>query len=1047
MSLAIRVVVGTDLVFLDLYQNEPVLMNISFSEIQNITSKNSAFSQSFQLPGTKVNNQVFDYYYDISSTPINFNPNNKFPAVMTWDGLEILDGNMRLESVIIDKDEIIYNVTFYNQIGDLAANIGDKFLNQVDTTSINHPFTEAVIYESQIDPNLFRLTGATSYSYQDGRTFWGLYNVGYEYSDSLSGAGLSQFYTNMTGIAGSPGITISAGQKRFKIVYADPNKEVLNVGDYIRLTDSGTSYYVEGTVLVVDREAITFNAEYGLGTGTYINWVVERILQNNVINKANTPLISFSPPLTTGATFDNSAAKPGYFDFSGTPIQDYYFKPSIQVKTLYELIVNQAGYEIESDFFNTSYFQRYYLPLKFEETIYPNAAITPCYSYVNTDVILSATPIDLKVLNPSSGVTCSSSVFTATTTQLLYPSTYVGTLTWQVSLEYEPLLSCTSPGIKPYFYLGYDDTVNPRQLINFQTNVCLSGSQTFNFTIQVPSSGIIEFKMVGWRTKFNTITITLLDAPKYLEYGQTFNYANEFPVDQYKQIDFITSINRYFNLLVIPSPDNPQKLIIEPMIDYIGKGQVLDWTTKVDFSSPISIQPTTSIINGTLKYNFLLDSDWVNQQFNISNNKIFGTYEFQLNQEYKESKIEFNTMFASPTDYEVPNTDLPAISVPSMFAVKTNTEKSDAFLTLNPYKAIPRIVFRGITLPNFNYEIGTYWYGSSNLTIIPFDRWQTINRFNTYPFSYNDFSHYLNYDASDTYQSNESVFPYQQDLYDIYYGDYISDLTSNENKIVSGKIYLTPWEISQLRFDEKILIQNNYFRINKISNYNLSEPSICDIELVKLTREYDPHPIMYYTFTSCNPLFESLFTNSDLMFNLYGYIGRYVRVYSESGTDYGCFQVNEDVYDPNRTYYHYWLGTGYTSEGVGIYDDCTCTGDTSMIIVQESPTPSPTPTNTPTPSITPTNTPTVTPTPSFTPTPSVTPPTVCFCYWILNETGGSLDYEYTPCGTGTPVTLSLGAGGSVRRCSSTAPFGAGLTITACSSTTFCSTDDDCAFCT
>jgi hypothetical protein len=312
----------------------------------------------------------------------------------------------------------------------------------------------------------------------------------------------------------------------------------------------------------------------------------------------------------------------------------------------------------------------------------------------------------------------------------------------------------------------------------------------------------------------------------------------------------------------------------------------------------------------------------------------------------------------------------------------------------------------------------------------------------------------LNYDASNTYESNESLFPTQQDLYDIYYEDYIQDLTSPENKIVSAKIYLTPWEISQLKFNEKILIQNNYFRINKISNYNLTEPSICDIELVKLTKEYTPHPKMYYTFVSCNPLFESLFTNSDLMFNLYAYIGRYVKVYSESGTDYGCFLVTKDVYQPFRNYEHYWLTTGYTIQGVAIYEDCACTGKTSMIIVQETPLPSPTPTpsitptNTTTPTITPTNTPTNTITPSNTPTPSVTPPATCSCYFFFNETGAPADVFYTGCGN-VPTVETIPAGAQRYRCikDGTTIFpDAGITVLPCLSPVGCNTNDDCTGC-
>lgn len=962
--------------YIELFGNESLSLDVSFAEIQDITKKNSAYTKEFNVPGTNQNNYIFNYFFDFNQVPLDWTPSKKFEAWILYNGYVILAGYVRLNYVTIVKEQKTYNITFYNGVGDVAANIGDKFMNQLDTTSINHPWSQDVITYSQLDPNLFRLTGATDYSYQNGKTFWGLYNIGYEYADSLSGAGLSQFYGGMEGFGP---ITISAGVKRFKAVYLDPNAVLLNVGDYIRLTATGTTNFIEGPIIEVDRENVSFNGEIGLGTGTYSNWTVERILPSGQeINRINTPLISFSPPLTTGDTEDNSGSKPGYFDFINTPVQDYYFKPSIQVKTLYELIFNQADYVIESNFFNTDYFQKYYLPLKFQEGIFPKGAVTPCYTYTNTNIVLSASPIDLKFLNPLSGVTCASDSFTANTTQLLYDGLNFGTMKWRVSMTYTPLLSCSLPGIKPYFYFGYDDLIGDRKIYNFKTNVCSSGSSTFDVVFDTSISGIIEFKLVGWRIRVDTITVELLEAPKILEVGTTFNYANEFPTDEFKQIDFITSINKLFNFIVVPSPNKQNTLIVEPIIDYIGKGEIIDWTEKIDFDSPINVSPTTNILNGTLKYNFLLDQDYYNQQFNISRNRIFGTYEVQLNQDYKEQKTEFNNIFGSPTDYPIPYTEIPIITAPSMYAVKTKQQNSQSFQRFEPYKVLPRIIFRGNVEPNENYRPGVYWYAENN----PLDRWQNLNRFNTYPFSYTGFSHFINYNAEDNYESDQYMPELQQDMYDVYYYDYVSDIVSPENKLISAKIYLTPWEISNLRFDEKIIVKNNYYRINKISNYNLSEPSLCDIELIKLTKSYTPHPVIYYRLVSCDPLMEVLYTNSDLNYNLYAYIGRYVNVYTESGSFVDCFEVQLDYPRYDVDYYHWFIGNGYASEGVGVYSDCACTERAPFIIVQEtypiptapSPdvTPTPTPTITPSP-VTPTPTPTITSTPTITPTETITP--------------------------------------------------------------------------
>ena len=226
-----------------------------------------------------------------------------------------------------------------------------------------------------------------------------------------------------------------------------------------------------------------------------------------------------------------------------------------------------------------------------------------------------------------------------------------------------------------------------------------------------------------------------------------------------------------------------------------------------------------------------------------------------------------------------------------------------------------------------------YWYMDSAQQ----DRFTNINRFTTYPFSYTGFSHYINFRGEDQSNITPAEFSFvADDLYNIYYQPYVEDLISEENKLYAAKIYLYPQDIQKLRWNEKILINNTYFRINKITNFNALEPAVCDIELVKLTKEYPSHPVLYYDLISCSTG-DTLHTNSDIMYNLYAYAGNYVKLYDESLSYLGCYGVTVVDEDPNVNYEKFWLGTAYTSNLVGVYSDCGCTGRTEFDIVQEEP--------------------------------------------------------------------------------------------------------------
>jgi len=915
--LQIRTTVNNENIFLDLYQNEPIVLSLSFAELQDITKKNSAFSKSFSLPGSKKNNETFNFFFDLNSVPTTFNPNDKFEASLLWDGMEILTGNIRLNGVSISNGEIIYQVTFYNQIGDLMSNIGDQFLVDLNLSGLSHPYSESVILESGLDPNLFPLTGGTNYSYQNGKTMWGLFNIGYEYSGST--------------------------------------------------------------------------------------------LRSDI-----TPLVQFSPTVS-GSSYTPTS---GNFDYSGTPVHDFYYKPAIQVKELYTQIVNQAGYQIESSFFDTSYFEKFYLPLKFvDETVYARNAIPACFSFTNQDLgqLDYYTPL---LPNPSSGQTCNSLNFPTTSTTFDIPSEFQGLYEFSFTFTVIPDQPCDYDlGISTNVQLFYNDTVQNIRLYN--NDICDGQPTTINLRtfINITGTTVNQLYFTGNYARISGFTSSIVNGPRFMISGSTIDYAAEFPPNDYKQIDFITSINKYFNLIVVPDPDKPKNLIIEPIVDYVGKGPILDWTTKVDFKQTQSLYPTTSLLNGTLEFEFKKDQDYANQDFFTQSNRIFGTDKFLLGQDYKDTTTKFDYIFSSPIDITVNNAFVPEITLSSFSKLKQIDVSGQTLQTFVPFKILPRLVFRGLTLPNDNYGfiggsgstvpspfctsgitftiphtqpvfyndcdgIQQIYYpsiGSNTIvgcanastlsTTIPFfpptitssgttcggvviqqsqyqywymneyqqDRFSNINRFTTYPFAYTGFSHYINFRGEDSTNITPGEYIFDsEDLYNIYYQPYVDDLTNIENKIYSCKMYLYPQDIQQLRWNERILINNTFFRINRITNYNASEPSICDVELVKLTKDYEEHRRLYYKFEDCasGP---DLYSSSDLNYNFYAYVGNYVTLYNDDLEYLGCYNVSIESYDPTHNYQHYYISSGYTSNLVGVYPDCGCTGRTQFNVVQEEP--------------------------------------------------------------------------------------------------------------
>lgn len=934
MGLQIRTYVEGQEKYIDLYGNEDIAIEVSFAEIQDITKKNSAYTKEFRVPGSSNNNEVFNYFFDINSAPLDWNPKRKFEAQLIFNGYELYNGNIRLNSVTIVKREKVYSITFYAEVGDLAANIGDKALCNVDTSSLNHSLYDYYTAQSlRLDPSLHPSSLIPS-----GATYW-------------------NYFVNPVA---NGDVQYILGQRGY---------------DY-----TGSTF---GTILDIDT--------------------------------AQTPVLDFS-----GLT--------GFFDNWQTPVIPPYLIPSIRARKLYELIANQADYQIESSFFDTDYFGRYYVPLSFNtDSVYMAQSRNYYFEFFNqsgtTGGMLNGAMINC--INAGGGATTSQFVFKP---QILiednlgfnpvnpanYPFTGLGGVTGPPGLSggaqnyvfAVPLGYSNDQEIQISFNYSWTGTPDPMGGLTLAASILtwnLNAAQDVPFTpvwmegylmngynlfvdnTISPEVGTITYTVtlcpfavfnqtgfyyIGFYDYIGDLNITDLRVkisqrqqclPFTIELNQEMSCTN-------KQIEFIQDVNRMFNLVVVPHPIKPKTLIIEPIVDWIGKGELLDWTSKVDYDSPQTLRPTTSIINGSIFTSNKIDKDFVNTQYNSKSNKIFGQQIFDLGVDYKNEFIPLTQQLGQNTDYYLNASGMTNIALPCYFISKETNKNGQAVFEYRPFRSLPRMAFKSVPLPSGNtgqaggflrvYDIsyqscgggGSGAYNPANvyrLVDMP-----NVNRLTTYPFAISGFSHYTIYDSAAEFTPDELVYPEVDNQYDRYYRDYIEDLTSEDNKIYSCKMYLTPWEVAQLYSNEVIFIKNAKFRINKISNLNLVDPALCDVELVKLTRDYTPTPILFYDLIECGNECNIIHSHTDLNYLLWAFgtanpnatgttEGKYVELITQFGPGtnktISRFKVIQTEYNPNYTYENVYFNfttsnivVGGSSNGQNyydfvMYDSCTAT--------------------------------------------------------------------------------------------------------------------------
>jgi DNA phosphorothioation-dependent restriction protein DptG len=69
--------------------------------------------------------------------------------------------------------------------------------------------------------------------------------------------------------------------------------------------------------------------------------------------------------------------------------------------------------------------------------------------------------------------------------------------------------------------------------------------------------------------------------------------------------------------------------------------------------------------------------------------------------------------------------------------------------------------------------------------------------------------------------------------FNVYWSPYMAEITNKDSKLMKASFYLKPTDILALDFSKYIYVDGVLFRLNKITDYNMSKPDKCAVELLK----------------------------------------------------------------------------------------------------------------------------------------------------------------------------------------------------------------------
>ena len=285
---------------------------------------------------------------------------------------------------------------------------------------------------------------------------------------------------------------------------------------------------------------------------------------------------------------------------------------------------------------------------------------------------------------------------------------------------------------------------------------------------------------------------------------------NTFIPRQVKQKDFIKSICQMYNLFVEPDESNPFKLIYKTRDDFYDSGVEKDWTLKLAKDRQQSLQFLPELSAKKLQLTYKQDKDEPNVVYEDAVREIYGQAEFIYDNEYVKG-IDKKELIFSPTPVNV-NSFGAYVPMIAFGAPKTN---------------IRILIHNGTdTCGEYNvYDYGTT--GETDVTTYPvighFDN--PLNPTFDINFATCDYYYYSGINLTNN------------NLYNNYWRRTVGQI--NTGKMLTAYFDLRENDIRTLKLNDKIRIDNSWWHINKVIDYDANSTNLTKVELMSVDQEID----------------------------------------------------------------------------------------------------------------------------------------------------------------------------------------------------------------
>jgi len=310
-------------------------------------------------------------------------------------------------------------------------------------------------------------------------------------------------------------------------------------------------------------------------------------------------------------------------------------------------------------------------------------------------------------------------------------------------------------------------------------------------------------------------------------------YMNNF-VPDVKMKDILLGVFKMFNLYVTVDQLNETNLIIETRDEYYSGGVIRDWSKKLARDKQIKLKPLGLLAGKEYLYTYSDDSDYYNKRYENNRGEVYGTRDYEIDNDFLKNTNKVEVAFSAT----------PLVNDGNSNRIIPKIYDEDIDDGAKPVDINMRVLYYAGLLTSA--PSWTFRYNAETTSDIK----------NRYPYAGhldNPLTPSLDLNfgiPSELYYTSNgytgSIQYTNANLFNLYHSSHIREITNKDAKVLTGEFHLDAFDIEKLDFRDQILIDNSYWRINKVNDYNPFKEGLTKVELFKVLDlvQQEPQPFL-----------------------------------------------------------------------------------------------------------------------------------------------------------------------------------------------------------